>query len=54
MLSLPSLEMFFSSVMNFVNTLGKMESFSQSVNQVDFLDMALNLFFEKTKLLIKK
>ncbi len=40
--------------MNFFNTLGRTESFSQSVNQVDLLDMALNLFYEKTKLMAKK
>ena len=40
--------------MNFANTLAKTESFCQSINQVDLLDMALNLFYDKTKLMGRK
>ncbi len=44
LLNYSSSEMLFSSVLNFVNSLVKSNVFSQSAEQVDFLDLSLTLF----------
>lgn len=49
-----SAAMFYSSVMNFMNSLLKNPTFSQSAAQVvDMFDFGVTLFYEKSKILKK-